>query len=122
MKFLIVVTRPSVYHGSSIWKTFWEGKYTGKEDLVLSVIMKICGRRRVRKHYEIKDSEKFVTLDISSKFDILNKMKTTSSESKEKVEIPGKGLVTALAFKTKVKSQKYKRQGMPSDMSVRRTF
>ena len=36
-------------------------------------------------------------------------MKTTSSESKEKLERSGKGLVTALVFKTKVMSQKYKR-------------
>ena len=37
-------------------------------------------------------------------------MKTTSSESKEKLEISEKGLVTALDFKTKVRfSQKYKK-------------
>ena len=36
-------------------------------------------------------------------------METTSSASKEKLEISGKGLVTALAFKTKVRSPKYKK-------------
>ena len=36
-------------------------------------------------------------------------MKTTSSESKEKLERSGKGLVTALDFKTKVRSPKYKK-------------
>ena len=36
-------------------------------------------------------------------------METTYSESKEKLERPGKGLVTALAFKTKVRSPKYKK-------------
>ena len=36
-------------------------------------------------------------------------MKTTSSESKGKLERSGKGLVTALAFKTKARSQKYKK-------------
>ena len=36
-------------------------------------------------------------------------MKTTSSESKGKLEGSGKGLVTALDFKTKAGSQKYKR-------------
>ena len=36
-------------------------------------------------------------------------MKTTSSESKEKLETLGKGLVNALAFKTKVRPQKYKK-------------
>ena len=80
MKFLLVVTPQSIYHGCSTWKTLWEENFTGKEDLFLSVNMKTCGRRKVRKHKEIKGSDKSVTLDISSKFDILNKMKTTSSE------------------------------------------
>ena len=106
MKFLVVVTPPSIYHGCSTQKTFWEEQFTGKENLFLSVNMKNCGRRKVRKHKEIKGSYKIVTLDISSKFDSLNKMKTTSSELKEKLERSGKGLVTALAFKTKVRSQK----------------
>ena len=82
MKLLVVVTPPSIYHGCSTRKTFWEEKFTGKEDLFLSVNMKNSGRRKVRKHKEIKGSDKSVTLDISSKFDSLNKMKTTSSESK----------------------------------------
>ena len=34
------------------------------------------------KNKEIKGSDKYVTLDISSKFDSLDKMKITSSESK----------------------------------------
>ena len=71
--------------------------------------MKICGRRKVRKHKEIKGSDKYVTLDISAKFDSLNKMETTSSDSKEKLERSGKGLVTSLAIKTKVRSPKYKK-------------
>ena len=36
-------------------------------------------------------------------------METTSSESKEKLERSGKGLVTALDFKTKLGLQKYKK-------------
>ena len=71
--------------------------------------MKNCGRRKVSKHKEIKGSDKIVTLNISAKFDSLNKMKTTSSESKGKLGISGKGLVTALVFKNKVGSQKYKK-------------
>ena len=84
MKFLVVVTPPSIYHGCSTQKTFWEEKFTGKEDLFLSVNMKCFGRNKVRKHKEIKGSDKYVTLEISSKFDSLDKMKTTSSESKGK--------------------------------------
>ena len=40
MKFLVVVAPPSIYHGCSTWKTFWEGKFTGKQDLFESVNMK----------------------------------------------------------------------------------
>ena len=71
--------------------------------------MKICDRRKFRKNKEIKDGDKVVTLDISAKFDILNKMETTSSKSKEKLERSEKELVTALAFNTKVRSPKYKK-------------
>ena len=55
------------------------GKFTGKENLFLAVNMKNCGYHKVRKHKQIKASDKYVTLDISSKYDILNKIKITSS-------------------------------------------
>ena len=61
--------------------------------MFLSVNMKNCGRRKVRKHKEIKSSNKYATLDISSKFDSLDKMKTTSSESKKKIGKIRKGVV-----------------------------
>ena len=109
MKFLVFVTPPSIYHGCSTWKTFWEENFTGKENLFLAVNIKMCVRRNVRKQKDIKGSDKYFTLDISSKFDSLDKMKTTSSESKGKLERSGTGLVTALDFKTKVRSQKYKK-------------
>ena len=117
MKFLIVVTPPSIYHGCSTRKTFKEEKFTGKQDLFRSVNMKNCGRRTVRKHKEIRGSDKCVTLNISEKFDSLNKMETTSLESKGKLGRSGKGLVTALDLKTKAGSKNKKRQGMPSEMS-----
>ena len=71
--------------------------------------MKNCGSRKVRKHKEIKGSDKSVTLDILSKFDSMNKIKTSSLESKGKLERSEKGLVTALDFKTKVRWQNYKK-------------
>ena len=74
-----------------------------------SVNMKNCGRRKVRKHKEIKGSDNIITLNISEKFDSLNNMKKTSSESKGKLGRSGKGLITDLDFKTKVRSQKYKK-------------
>ena len=102
MKFLVVVTPPSIYYGCSTQKKFWEEKFTGKKDLFQSVNMKSCGRRKFRKHKKIKVSDKCVTLNVSEKFDSLNKMETTSSESKGELGRSGKGLVTALDLKTKV--------------------
>ena len=99
MKVLVVVTPPSIYHGCSTRKTFWEEKFTGKKYLFQSVNMKICGCRKVRKHKEIKGSDKIVTLNVSARFDNLNKMETTSSESKGKLGRSVKGLVTALSQK-----------------------
>ena len=74
MRFIVVVTPPSIYHGCSAHKTFWEEKSTGKEAFFLSVNMKDCGRRKVRKHKDIKGNDKIVTLNVSAKFDILNNM------------------------------------------------
>ena len=74
MKFLVVVTPPSIYHGCYTQKTFWEEIFTDKKDLFQSLNMKICGCRKVRKHKEIKVSDKIVTLNVSAKFDSLNKM------------------------------------------------
>ena len=90
-------------------KTFWEENLTVKEILFLAVNMKNGSRRNVRKQKEIKGSDKYSTLDISSKFESLDNMKITSSESKEKLERSGKGLVTALDFKAKVRPQKLKK-------------
>ena len=119
MKFL-VVTPPSIYHGCSTRKTFWEEKLTGKkQDLFEPVNMRNCGKRNFRKHRDIKDSDERVTLKkydnmyeilkISEKFDNLDKMETTSSESKVKMEGSGKWLVTALALKTKARLTRYKK-------------
>ena len=108
MKFLVAVTPPSIYHGCSTPNTFWEEKFTGKQDLLQSVNMKNCGHLKVRKHKEIKDSDKCFTLNISKMFDILNKMETTSSESKGKLGRSGKGLVTDLALRTKARSKNTK--------------
>ena len=81
-KFLTVVTPLSIYHGYSTWTMFWEEKFTGKENLFLAVNMKNCGHNNVRKHNEIKGSDKYFTLDVLLKFDNLDKMKITYSESK----------------------------------------
>ena len=75
--------------------------------MFVSAKMRNCGQHNVRKHKEIKDIDERVTLNmneilkISEKFDNLDKMETTSSESKVELERSGKGLVTAMAPKTK---------------------
>ena len=104
MKLLAVVTTLSIYHGCSTWKMFWEEKFTGEEKLFSAVKLKNCGRHNVRKHREIKGSDKYVTLDTSLKFDSLNKMKITSSDSKEKLEISGKGLIYLSGFQGQSKA------------------
>ena len=78
MKLLAVVTPPSIYHGCSTRKTFWEGKFTDEEKLFSDVNKKNCGRHNGRKHKEINGIDKYFTLDISLRFDRLDKMKITS--------------------------------------------
>ena len=80
------------------------------------VNMRNCGKHKFRKHREIKESDERVTyenmyeiLKFSEKFDNLDKMETTSSASKVKMEGSGKWLVTALVLKTKARSTKYKK-------------
>ena len=83
MNILAVVTPLSIYHGCSNQKTFWEEKFTGEEKLFSAVNMKICGRRNVSKHRDIKGSDNYVTLGISLKFDNLDKMKIAYSSQKK---------------------------------------
>ena len=72
MKFVVVFAPPSIYHGCSNRKTFWEEKLTGnKQDLFESVNMSNCGQRNVRKHREFKDSDECVTLNMNEIFKIL---------------------------------------------------
>ena len=62
MNLLAIITPPSIYHGCSTWKTFWEEKFTvGKFS---AVNKKDCGRRNVRRHRYIKGSDRYATLEI----------------------------------------------------------
>ena len=110
---LAVVTPPSIYHGCSTQKTFWEEKITGEENFTLggftAANMKNCGRRNVRKHIDIKGSDKYFTLDISLEFDSMDKMRITSPESKVKFRRSGKGLITSLSLKAKTRPKKRKK-------------
>ena len=108
-KLIAVVTPPSNYHIFSTSKTFWEGKFTDEGKLFSAVNMKNCGRSNVGKHRDIKGSDKYVTLEIWLKFDSMDKMKITSSESKDNLVRSVKGLITSLGFKAKVRLHKYKK-------------
>ena len=77
MNLIAIVTPPSIYHGCSARKTFWEEKFTLGE--FTAVNMKNGGRRNVRKYRYIKGSDKYVTLGISLKCKSLEKMKITYS-------------------------------------------
>ena len=71
--------------------------------------MKNCGRRNVRNNREIKGSEKYATEDISLKSDSMDKTKITSSESKDNLGRSGKGLITFICLKSKVRPHKRKK-------------
>ena len=48
MKFLVFVTPPSIYHGCSTRKSFWEENFTGKQAFLKSVSMKSVGVAKLR--------------------------------------------------------------------------
>ena len=62
MKFLAVEIALSIYYGCSTGNMFWEEKFTGGEKFTLGEFtagnMKNCGCGNVRKHREIKGSDK----------------------------------------------------------------
>ena len=110
MKLLAVVTPLPIYHGFSTQKTFWEENFTGEENFTVSeftlVNMKNCGCPNVGKHREIKDSDKYITLDILLKFGRLDKMRITSPEPKDDLVRSGKGLITSLGINAKARPKK----------------
>ena len=107
MRLLAVVTPPYIYHGCSTRKKFLEENFTLGE--LTAVNMKNCGCRNVRKHREIKGSDRYATLDVSLKFDSLYKTRITYSESKYKMGRSGQGLTTSLGLKATKKPKKYKK-------------
>ena len=102
IEFLEVVTPPpAIYHGCSIRNMFWEENFA-------PVNMKSCGRRNVRKNRDINNGEQYIFLEISCKIDYLDKREFNSSQSKDYMGIPGKGLTTYLALRTKRTNNKEK--------------
>ena len=68
-----------------------------------------CGRHNVSKHRDIKDGKKYITLDISLNFVILDKMGITSSEPKDYLVRSGKGLIISMGIKHIIRSNKDKK-------------
>ena len=99
IKLRAVVTTPSIYHGCSTHKTLWGLKFTVGE--FSAVNMKNGGRRSVRKHREIKGSNKYITLEILLNFDSLEKMRITSSDSKDNLRRLVMWLITSLCINSK---------------------
>ena len=104
MELLAIVTSLSIYNGCSTKKTLWEENFTLVEFTPEN--MKKCGCCNVRKHMEIKDIDKYITLDISLKFGSLDKMRITSSEPKYYLGRSGKLFIAYLGLNTNARSKK----------------
>ena len=111
MELLAVVTPPP--YTCICWstcKTFWGENFT-------PVNITTCGRHNVRKHGEIKNGEKYIILDISSKVDGKDKRGVISSISRDRMEIPGKGMTTSLSLGTKKTNKKQKARFSSNDIT-----
>ena len=71
--------------------------------------MKSYDCHNLRKNREIKNSDKYITLDILLKFVSLDKNRITSSEPKDNLVRSGKWLITSLGIKDKSRPKKYKK-------------
>ena len=72
--------------------------------------MKNCVNKNVSKPREIKGSDKYITLEISLKFDSLENMRITSSDTKDNLGRSGNGLITSLGLKPKASPKKYRKE------------
>ena len=115
MKLLVVVAPMSIYHGCYTQKTFWGGMFIPGE--FTPVNMKTFGRCNVRKHREIKNCEKYITLEIFFQFVSLDSMEIIYSKPKDYLGRLGKGLVTSMGINI-IGIPEKKRQGVPLLMSV----
>ena len=70
------------------------------------MLMKHCGHFNVRKYRDIKDSDKYITLDILLKFGSLDNIRIISSEPKDNLGRSGKGLINSFGLKAKASTKK----------------
>ena len=91
MKFLVVVTPPSIYHGCSTRKKFWEEKLAGKkQDFFEPVKMRNCGKRNVRKHREFKRVMSVSPTRTSMRFGNLRKIWHSGYDGNHIIRVKGK--------------------------------
>ena len=122
MKILAVVTPPYIYHGCSTWKTFWEEKFTGKDNLFLSVtwkivvVAKLVNTRisRVVTSTSPWTSHQSLTVSTIWKPHIQSQNKYWKDQER--------GWLSFWISRPKQGRKNTKRQGMPSEMLVRRNF
>ena len=112
-KLLSVLTPLSIYNDCSTCKTFGEDTFTSEEKFTpgefTAANTRNCGHHNVRKHREVKDSNNYITLDISLKFGIMENTRIKSSDPKDNLGISGKGLITSLGLNAKSGTKKYKK-------------
>ena len=72
--------------------------------------MKNYGRCSLRKHRDIKVSEKYVTLDILLKFGSLSNTRITSPDKKYNLGRSGKGLISSLGLNVTARPIKCKKE------------
>ena len=87
----------------------WEEKFTGEKKLLSAVNMKYFVRRNVRKHIEIRGSDKYVTLDVSLKFDSLEKLKSHLQSQKKNWNDQERGLLPLWLSRSKNGKRNIKR-------------
>ena len=100
MNLLAAVTPPFIYYGCSTWETLWDEKFILDE--FTPVNMKSFSLCNVRKHRDIKDSDKYITSNILLNFGSMEKMRITSLEPKYCLLRSGKGLIIYLGLNTNV--------------------
>ena len=117
MKLLAVVTPLYIYCVCSNQKKFWEGNFTLGDFTPVNI--KNCGLRNVRKHRDIKNGDKYTTLDISLKFGSMYKMRITSSKPKYYLGRSRKGLITSMGLITNVRAKKKKARYNITNVSMK---
>ena len=92
-KLLAVVIPPSIYHGLSTRKNFWEDNF-------IPVNTRSCGHHNARKIKEINKGEQYIALKISLDPGFPDKRKFTSSGPRDYAGISGMGMTTSLTLST----------------------